>query len=388
MLKNTIVPVPFLKDRKRLLQLEFIESPVNSSQRRFTDRHLLKPVLDLADYRCEAVIDWVELEFHLGRKTQFRHLKKEIDRVCGRTSYVEPVEAGSGGVSDVFRVIFQDPHIVDLVRVTDAIGVEFGLISEPRTVGLEVSVDFYSKRASEIEGLAMVAVLARHLFPNKDIIERSADHPRFAWGKGKAHSSKVWGRSFEGKRRWAILEVEADRTIPVDATFYLGEEGSPAMWRVMNKLLDRQNPTTGTRTVLPVEGRRARVEVTLRGEELQRTGTDTLAGLKEVNLTKFQRRYFQFVLPTFILPKDPVGVDLFRERRRVLRFLNIGAVGLAALDAERQRNLRSIDKNLKERGYQVPPRGRRKENTTKAYEALNEKVREALRNLQRRELGR
>lgn len=74
----TILQLPFIKDRTRRLNLEFVERPVPLRQGRVLGRQLMQPVVPLKDYRCEAVIDWVEMEFHLVGASQFRYVQGEL----------------------------------------------------------------------------------------------------------------------------------------------------------------------------------------------------------------------------------------------------------------------------------------------------------------------
>lgn len=386
--KKTTISLPFAKDWKRRLDLEFVDAPVLLSQKRVVGRRLLKPLIDLASYSCGAVIGRVEMEFHLSRETKSRYVQTVLKPISSGVPDIKPIGSKPGGTTNTFWMTFKDPHLWELAEVSNVLSKSFGLASSPKNRAIAVSVDFDPRAASADACRKMVATLTRHLSPARDVLARSNDQPWFAWGEGGANRSPVWGARISYENWDPVFNVDTDRTIPPDAAFCLGEDGAAVTWRVMDNYSDRQNTLTGTSGILPEKDRRARVEVTLRGSELRKNGIETLEELVTVNLVKFQGQYFQFSLPTFISLSALGPTDPFMERRRMQRFLNIGVAGLAALDRERQRRLIQIRTDmikLRQKVDKKVRRGQGKTGTMVAYDDLDEMVRGALRKLQLKE---
>jgi hypothetical protein len=60
------------------------------------------------------------------------------------------------------------------------------------------------------------------------------------------------------------MTPSSDRSPTYTSTFYVGEENDPrAMWRIQNKVLDKQNKAAGMREELAEGNKRVRIEVTL-----------------------------------------------------------------------------------------------------------------------------
>lgn len=103
------------------------------TQPRFRDRLLVEPQLDLANYKIQAVVDWVDLRVRLGRRTQFRYVQGALMPVIGRKPWVELV----GGADDseentVFDIRVHDVTRKLLDRVRVALDEEYRLVTEPQ----------------------------------------------------------------------------------------------------------------------------------------------------------------------------------------------------------------------------------------------------------------
>lgn len=132
----------------------------------------------------------------------------------------------------------------------------------------------------------------------------------------------------------------------IDATLYLGaREGDDVMIRIMDKVMDKQRPD-GSFDALTGDQKRARIEVTLKGQELAELGLTDVPSVEGFEVTKIKKRYFQFRLPTFAWtqnPKRPIeALNNTREEWRARTFVNAGITGLMAMDASNT----SIRKNM------------------------------------------
>lgn len=329
MIEIDTVVLSGIKDAKRKIRLPYEVQEVALVQRRVAGRFYLKPKLNLNNYRCRAVIDWIEIEVELRRSTQFRFVKSALN-----------------------------------------------------------------SRSADDRG-RMVGVLARHIFPGRDFLTNRWDRPRFAWGRDARLTRRLLRSSVTPSIDNLLLtSSEGDKSAPVDATFYVGRRSGPASWRVMEKILDVQNPNTGTSEELPEEKKRARLEVTLGIAELRRLKLERLSDLNKFQFSRLQGDYFRFMLPTFSLHDlsggSPVAVN--REKERQKRFMNVGVVGLLAMDSGRiqfrKQSRHALVQHLHARGKRVRadrrvgigPAG-----TFIAYQELNARVMMALRKLSERE---
>lgn len=377
------------KDPKRRLHLPYVDEPVRLVQPRVAGRRSMKPSINLADYSCRAVLDWLDISFELDHPTQFQYVQRVIESVTSRVADVRPAYPGPGGVDTIFNVRVQDPHLDQIRECTKLIGAKFGEKSEPYVYGMEVSVDFYPSVPSDDSRGLMTALLARHLWPNRDVVSRLRDRPRFTWGRSARQTRRTLG--FDRHDADVFLNAAGDRQPALDATYYIGQRIGRAMWRVMDKERDQQR--SGMWVDLPEFEKRARVEVRLDRLELKQLGIINLDDLLGFNLASLQGQYFQFMLPTFSSPGGPFNNhDRHWERHRQARFLAAGVVGLQAMDEERQRlrkaNRPEMVRQLRARGVKAEPErraGSGRNGTLIAYEDFNDRVAMALRKLQERE---
>jgi hypothetical protein len=404
--------------------LTFREEDVHRTQARLKGRTVLVPEIDLNAYRFRAVIDWVKLRFVVGRNTQFPYLQDAIEKELGRRCYVEPIKPGPGGVSDTFDVVFQEPASIQALReICDKVEDAYGLKSRPEVVGIEVSVDAYPSMPSDSARAQILGVMQRTIFTDRDIWSAKNDRQRFVFGsndnaqdEGNAdefrndeNSASESDAAKKKTTRYVAPDPDPEKAkgksafnpehfeaMPVDATVYLGPKGGPVMIRVMDKIMDQQNRKAGTREDLAEDRKRARIEVMLRGAELKRLGIGTVDDLCGLNFRKLQKKYFQFMLPTFekassgkMTGKDALLAERAAWRKKV--FTRSGVVGVMAMDNERERfrmmqlpDLKTLLRRLG-RPFRTKRTGTGTTQQMMAYEALNEKVAVALRSLGERE---
>ena len=127
--------------------------------------------------------------------------------------------------------------------------------------------------------------------------------------------------------------------------------------------------------------------------EVKALGITYLDDLKGLNFTRLQRRYFQFVLPTFVSQAHQKtgkrkAIAAASNPERASKFFKTGVIGLKAMDevrAERWLQMRrTILPDVHERGLRLSPIDRTAKGavgTFIAYDELNDRVRIALRNL-------
>ncbi|AZO05595.1 hypothetical protein [Mesorhizobium sp. M2A.F.Ca.ET.043.02.1.1] len=381
---STTIILKGIKDPARQVALEYASAITTSVQRRVAGRTVVRPVINLGDYTCRAVIDWVVISFWFERSTQLQFVQEVVEPIIGRTPYVEPIDPAPGNVSTEFQIRFQEPRLKLLAECEDALDKKFKLQMHGIVRSIEISVDFKPRSPSPDSVGRMVGVLSRHLFPDRDFITVALDRPRFSWRRGK--STFVMGAN-------NLLSSDADRPAPIDATFYIGRKDGQVGWRVMEKLIDNQNIEAGTFDILPPSQHRARIEVTLDRQELIDLEVDFIHDLRRFNFSKLQGRYFQFMLPTFenrFAGKHPAYRALEIDRWR--RFLNAGIVGLVAMEGAR-RSFRqaarpALKRSLRVKGRTIRPLSRLGSGASGsflAYETLNGRAAMALEKLGQRE---
>lgn len=336
------------------------------------------------------MIDWVTIDVRLKHVTQHQWLADAIEGF-GRRPYIKPIDPGLGTESSHFTMKFQEPDFVQLVRIIAAIDRRYGLATTPIIAGMEVSVDFRPKSPSDDARARMVGVLFRHLAPASDIFSSPADTPRYAWGKKHrwARIQESRGSDQNDSYRFAVNDIS--NAPAADTTVYFGAENRNVMWRIMDKVLDRQNTFAGTYEALPAARQRCRVEVTLKHSKLAEMGIRHLEDVPRFKFSTLQGQYFQFKLATVSPRNLALGpVARYRERQRIQKFLATGISGLGKMDQTilvRDGAMRPlIRKELATRGKRIPGRPRTGEGpygTAVAYEDLCKKVQTALRNLSR-----
>lgn len=379
--------------------LDYRRVELSKKQKRFDGRYALRPVIDLKQFTSRAVIDWITIGVLLNRHTQFQWVQKELENNIGQTPYVKNMFGEPNASSDGFDIRFQEPEISVVLKAMDALRAKFGLALDPIVRSIEISVDFTPKTPNDLERARMVRVLMNHIQVNGDVISDVRDRPRTVWGRDDGKTNRLLYDSRHltcEKNKRFLVETDRDRAPHTDGTLEIGEKNAPVTWRVMDKIIDRQNRAAGTFIPLDDKSKRARIEVTLDRPEVAAMGITYLDDLRTLNFTRLQGRYFQFVLPTFVSQanrKTGVGkvIATASNPERSSKFTRTGVIGLKAMDEVRAEEWlkmkRTILPDIHERGLRLSPDNRIAKGaagTFVAYDDLNERVRIALRNLGQR----
>lgn len=220
-----------------------------------------KPPSVRSEFRTEAVIDWIELTFTTRAPTQQQWVRGELRAITGEPNlYLKPLNAGDGGVSSRFKVKFHDAQAnsyAALVRIVAALDRVMPLDGQPTVTGLEISLDFFSKRQGQDLALARMthrlqnSIAAygnpRQYNPDLGFLVYLHDPP-----DDRDPRQRKLGRK--------AFEIDPSRINP-DLTLLIGDEWDPISWRVYYKRVDANQ-------ALPPNEHRARAEFTLRGSAL------------------------------------------------------------------------------------------------------------------------
>jgi hypothetical protein len=397
------VPIHAIKDVRNSTEISYREEDLYAVQKRLKGRSKLTPDISLGDFECRASIDWVTLFIFVQKRTQVQWIRDEINRTIGQSVYVKALSANSAGVTDEFEIRFQEPDLNIVQKAVEALDAKFDLWLFPIVRGLEISIDFTPRSPSQQLRSKLVGVMNRHLMPTHDIISQWRDRPRYSWGSSNERKSAALlslGKRAADEMDFLLIANERDKPAYADATFYVGEQYSDCSWRIMDKTIDRQNPSAGTYFNLPEDKKRVRVEVTLMEGAIRKVGISTLAELRAYRFTTMQGHFFRFMLPTFtdtsgMPPGLKRSTKSLLERERRIKFLNTGVIGLMAFDAARNRRADLIRKDIlaqfRNKGRQLVVKHRVGSGFTGsmvAYGEMNKKVETALRHLSERSVVR
>ncbi len=383
---------------KPSLRLEFVEVACTKAQPRFAGRSMLKPLINLDDFRFRAVIDWVDVRITLKQVTQFQYVQKEIKAFVQRDSWITPINPGEGGETNTFDFRIQEPSsIAQVSEICNAVFSKFLKASAPTITGIEISVDAYPDEPSDDKRALLSGVIQRTIFSRRDITTDSNDRARSIVGADSISVLKLIPDAAISASDSPSSLTPSHYKIPwIDGTFYLGGRDNDVMIKVMDKVIDQQNRRATTVRILDDHEKRVRIEVTLKGSELNALGIVDLAGMKALSFGKLQGRYFQFKLPTFKTKtsskKSAAGAaEVELDRRRAETFLMVGNVGVDATNRARasfhERMMPEVRRALRSAGRKIhrSRQGGGGTGSMIAYEALNICVANALRHLGERE---
>ena len=388
-----VARVPFAKTSRPPVEITYRAIPCPGKQARFAGREMFVPEIDLAQWTCRAVVDWLDVKGTFGRRTQPQHVQKVLCESFreDRVTHVAPLNSGPDRTSETFVIRYQEPNRRRFSKAMTALEKKFGILGE-RTTAIEVSVDFKPEQPSDEARAQMFGVLQRALWIEPSVFDEPEARPRTSTARGKPPGfmlAKIEGRS-DGKAEW--LSGERDAPVPADSTLYVGRRDGDVLLRLMDKVIDRQDPGKGMFDPLKDEDKRVRIEVTLRGSALDRIGLQVPDDLGRVKFSQLQSEVFKMVLPTFPGARDPEEsvADSARTKRARDRFLAAGVLALQAMEigrrAFREQQAEDVQRFVKLRGLPVKKRDRRGTGETShfvSYAALNSRLRKALENLER-----
>lgn len=393
------VPLVARKVPALIGHLDYTKVLLPNSQKRLAGRYALQPEIDLSKFTTRAVIDWVTIGVLLDRTTQFQWIQREIEGLLGRVPHVDNGLRFANDPSVQFDIKIQEPDMLAVRRAVAALDAKFGLAMDACVRSIEISVDFTPRKPSDLDRAQMARVLSNHLLVRPDVTSNLRDRPRTVWGGGPDKTMRLLydsARLTEEENQQFLVSADRDGAPFTDGTLEVGAMEADTRWRVMDKVIDRQNRQAGTFLALDDRSKRTRVEVTLDRPEVAALGVTFLDDLKTLNFTGLQGRYFRFFLPTFsrqaaLQPDVRAAMELWRDRQRTIKFSKTGNLGLKAMDeamAERHADLkREALPDLHKRRLRLPRTKRTGSGLAGsfvAYEEMNARVLTALRNLGKR----
>jgi hypothetical protein len=395
----TAATLPYAKTSTPPLTLHHTLLPLENKQARLAGRSALVPDVSIEDYRFRAVIDWIEIQVHLGRPTQAQYVQDVLRQHLNRNCHIVGQDEGPGCVFSVCTIRVQEPASFALIATIHQSLVDtFGAAAGDKVTEMEVSIDVYPKVASDTARAIMLGTMQRTIWTDRDIWSSPRSRPRYAFSSGGAFklspppNDEVAKKPVKRNRERITRVVPDNHDIPsIDGTMYLGAQEDDVLIRLMDKIIDTQNPN-GTHSTLPPDQRRVRIEVRIKGSDLTEMGVTDIQSLSRLRMASLQKRYFQFRLPTFSWRDNPMtGAQVLHNTRQEWRaqtYLRAGVTGLIAMEMEGAVNMSKASDQAKPvlnaLGKNIAPSQRRAPAFV-SYETMNRKMTEALVGLSRRE---
>lgn len=302
-------------------------------QSRFSNRLGIKPSIRLSDYRAKAVIDWVQLEVVLNVKTQSRWLSVKLGEVLGKNPRVaeKGVPYSRNGnpyySGREFWVKVEDPTPKRLEILRSYLAERFDSFEATKVVGIELSLDFYPRDHSDQKRWEMVSALRLLHCPKYFKMKSMKDNLRQVvaadpLGKetmtrhilpkiGGANRFDYFGDqdAEDEKVQKRIMDHSLHKIPYVDSITYLGRKGGEVKYRYQNKTADNRSRSEERKEILGQDEKRARLEVTLLGGELNRIGLNSVSDLSEFGFAKLGSAYFRFSLPLIQTDAKDDGIE-------------------------------------------------------------------------------
>lgn len=264
--------------------------PTDALQRRFRNKLMAAPTIDLSTYEFRAVFDWIEILVETEKKEVAVNLQSwlmKMNREHGafRSCFVTGAQRDVRSFGRVHVIKMQDPQPAGLRSLLRGFLLEkcraWAKLSDIRVTGLELSLDVYpcprvySGAAYRVARMQMTELLRKHVSVN-EVYRKGLRRPRFVFAKGGGSSKPEYLlqsprrlarlASLDGKgtglsaadlaARFAVYH----RQPFIDATFYHGRRGERLHYRCMDKVTD--NRSGADADDLPLEQTRSRLELT------------------------------------------------------------------------------------------------------------------------------
>lgn len=198
-------------------------------------------ITPLANLRFSAEVDWILVKFQTDRRTNPQTIRRRLPA----SSYVTPLDKGSGGAATCFTATIQDPRTWAYVdRLMRQVNEHAPLNGHFGVAGVEVSVDASSKANVRSELVEMAAAFYKGLA--KPVSGNHRWEGRF---KGDVQGFR--------NGLWTPHRLDAGRVICI------GNRDDDLLQRIYVKATD-----SGGKIALPKDKHRARVEIRLKGAAL------------------------------------------------------------------------------------------------------------------------
>lgn len=382
------------------------------------ERNVFAPSINLNEYNCTAVVDWLEVALETPANHQavniHRYLSSELKDLGSASSvHVSGTEREVGYKGRQFLIRLQQPRLRTAVllfaKAVRKYSVNVAHVGFLKVRGIEVSIDLKARANQNLSSgernlkrWQIQDLLWRHLRVEPHFTERENCSPRFVQVRYSASGLKRIGASFvvrqtSPKPGSAIsmagldehcassLMLTAYHQPLLDMTYYVGSNQSGVLLRIMDKCSDGRDPSKNTRVALPEEDWRARIEVSLLAEDKTigvpaALGVDTLKDLIGFRFRDIRKPMFEFFVPTFNGNGTTAISELGTNVSEYEAFRRAGVYGLDRLHRSLHMTATQTDL-LKDRHLHSHPLG--KKGKLVSYVDLNSKLDRALKALEK-----
>ncbi|ADG14254.1 hypothetical protein BC1002_0146 [Paraburkholderia atlantica] len=209
--------------------------------------------------RFRAEVDWIEIEIKTISRTNFptvqRALNSALQLPDSRNVFVKALDEGPGKAASVFRFRLQDPNSWSFVAsMLKQLERRFPFASEPKITAIEIAFDAYSRTESKME----LADQAARFFKFCTLIV--SKNCRIYRDFGGSPDSIPFQRASLVRHLWDGWQIG------------IGNKHDDRLQHIYVKTTD------GNGAPLPSAKHRARIEITLRGAALPYQGISEWAG--------------------------------------------------------------------------------------------------------------
>ncbi len=344
--------------------LRYKPTPLNSSSATLkmrkdrSNRIVLQPLLSIREnFTHKALIDRMAILVNTRKVTLRTDVKKLIQTEPDIITFVHDLTlADSESKTDWrallpdldmgkktgqhFAIMIQEPDPTSLSEILQLLEKSFGLDGGVELYLLELAIDLYpvaEKTPEErlILREQMVGLLQRHhwaansaMNDPEQLVPRYSDArqvygknpgPRyfFAHKKGAHINSDFQITNPEVVSR--ILNANAGNNLMLNATIYKGAANAPLLINIQHKTSDRRNKDKGTQIILPDIERRARIELTITGQnKFKEFNLSMVEDLTRVSFRSLRKNLLHFRLGTALKEQQRFddAVTLMKTRFR------------------------------------------------------------------------
>ena len=291
------------------------------------------PQVNLAEYKCRAVFDWMEVLVNLPKQVYTRDVGRML-----KARMLDPTKGGAM-VTDAARMQYaytdqllirlQDPSLKRFEKMFSILAGRYhvpmsGHHIRHRVAGFELSVDFYPREtAVKDEGdrilrrVRMSELLRKHfappeMFGNGDF---AGVNDRLQFHDGNLHQQLKlpYGPSpkpLQDIRKPLLAASDPAQHIaaPINATVYVGASERELRYRLQDKTGNKRNKNCFEE--LPVRERRSRIEYTLHNKRpdgvtvAEELGIYCVRDIADFKWHVLRKNLLGFELPTFSAGSD------------------------------------------------------------------------------------
>jgi len=206
--------------------------------------------MDYSRFRFRAVVDWIELEIHTAKPTNFPKVQRILREIFGlsedkKPPFAQPLNEGAGGAATVFRFRIYDPkNWHQVTEILQKLAQTFSFTELPRVTAIEIALDAYSK--GEATSYELAELVANYY--------RSMTRP-------VSNNRRLYRHYKGGVQPIPQQFLSLVRHVSEGWQIAIGDKEAEQYQHMYFKTADQGKP-------LSENEHRARIEVTLRGDKL------------------------------------------------------------------------------------------------------------------------